>query len=72
MNSWYVGPKPDNTERFPWSKLDPIDGVKCPKCGQGFVCFRLDGDEESVLDWDFKHEMVPRYCPCCGECLGEL
>lgn len=51
---------------FPLSELDPVDGVRCPACGRGFIVSEIEVDETYVHDWECQAEAVPVFCPFCG------
>lgn len=58
------------SQKEPWRLVDPVDGVRCPNCGRGFLVDELECDEEYVYDWPDRMEFTPRYCPNCGHRLG--
>ena len=48
------------------SNLNPVDGVLCPRCGLPFLVRKLDC-VDGWIESGFEYELVPNYCPMCGE-----
>lgn len=51
------------------SDTNPVDGVVCPRCGEGFRVSHLEHDETCFTDLTEEFESIPNYCPNCGERL---
>lgn len=45
--------------------VNPVDGVICPHCNQGFRVGRLEVEEGFFADLTEEFESVPKYCPYC-------
>ena len=54
------------------STLNPVDGVVCPRCGQGFRVVHLETFDDGLLNFKDEFECAPRYCPMCGRRLKEV
>lgn len=50
--------------------MHPSDAVQCPRCHETFYCVKLEADDCFIVS-DFEGEMIPNYCPMCGEKLGD-
>lgn len=62
--------KPRKVQDFgklvPIIDTNPVDGVKCPRCGNGFVVSHLECDDTYFADLDEQFEAVANFCPFCG------
>lgn len=46
--------------------VNPVDGVMCFECGEGFVVYRLEVEDPYFCDLTEQYENVPAFCPFCG------
>ena len=51
--------------------MDPVDGVVCPHCGEGFRVVHLETWDGGIVNFKDEFDCVPKFCPMCGRRLTE-